>query len=94
MSPCESKARSTMQLCYPPYYAEPRPGQYTCLHDATSTFDHEVNLEGQSDKQGYTSKDSTVLCERSSDQKELPLNCLVVKERVDVSVSKGPPRET
>ena len=26
----------------------------TCLHDATSAFDHEDNLAGQSDKQGNT----------------------------------------
>ena len=29
MCPRGSKARSTAQLCYPPYYTEPRPGQCT-----------------------------------------------------------------
>ena len=29
MCPRGSKARSTAQLCYPPYYMEPRPGQCT-----------------------------------------------------------------
>ena len=28
-----------------------------CLHDATSAFDHEDNLDGQSDKQGNTRTD-------------------------------------
>jgi len=40
-----------------------------CLQDATSGFDHEVNLEGQSDKQRNTLYDSAVVYGRS-DKKE------------------------
>ena len=45
-------------------------GGSACLHDATSAFDHEANLEGQSDKQGNTRSDRAALYGRSSDQKE------------------------
>ena len=45
-----------------------------CLHDATSVFDHEANLEGQSDKQGNTRSDRAALYGRSSDQKESPMD--------------------
>ena len=41
-----------------------------CLHDATSVFDHEDNLDGQSDKQGNTRTDRAAIYGRSSDQKE------------------------
>ena len=41
-----------------------------CLHDATSAFDHEDNLDGQSDKQGHTRTHMTAIYGRSSDQKE------------------------
>ena len=40
-----------------------------CLHDVTSTFDHEDNLDGQSDKQGNTQMDRAAIYGRS-DQKE------------------------
>ena len=57
MCPCGLKARYAVQSCCPPSYTEPRPGQCTdyrwkaaCLYDATSAFDHEDNLDGQSDK--------------------------------------------
>ena len=43
------------------------------LH-ATSAFDHEDNLDGQSDKQGNTRKDRAAINGRSSDQKESPVD--------------------
>ena len=43
-----------------------------CLHDATSAFDHEDNLDGQIDKQGHTRTDRAAIYGRSSDQKESP----------------------
>ena len=75
MCPCGLKARYTVQSCCPPSYMDPRPGQCTdekaaCLHDTTSAFDHEDNLDGQSDKQGNTQTDRTAIYGRSSDQKE------------------------
>ena len=45
-----------------------------CLHDATSAFDHENNLDGQSDKQGHTRTDRAAIYGRSSDQKESPVD--------------------
>ena len=45
-----------------------------CLHDATSAFDHEDNLDGQSDKQGHTRMDRAAIYGRSSDQKESPVD--------------------
>ena len=79
MCPCGLKARYTVQSCYPPSYTEPRPGQTTgekaaCLHDVTSAFDHEDNLDGQSDKQGNTRTDRAAIYGRSSDQKESPVD--------------------
>ena len=44
-----------------------------CLHDSTSAFDHEDNLDGQSDKQGTTRTDKAAVYGRSSDQKESPV---------------------
>ena len=44
-----------------------------CLHDATSAFDHEDNLDGQSDKQGHTRTDRAAIY-GSSDQKESPVD--------------------
>ena len=41
-----------------------------CLHDATSAFDQEDNLDEQSDKQGHTRTDRAAIYGRSSDQKE------------------------
>ena len=32
-----------------------------CLHDATSAFDHEDNLDGQIDKQGHTRMDRAAI---------------------------------
>ena len=32
-----------------------------CLHDATFAFDHEDNLDGQSDKQGHTRTDRAII---------------------------------
>ena len=43
-----------------------------CLHDATSAFDHEDNLDGQSDKKGHSRMYRTSIYGRSSDQKESP----------------------
>ena len=45
-----------------------------CFHDATSAFDHEDNLDGQSDKQGHTRTDRPAINRRSSDQKESPVD--------------------
>ena len=41
-----------------------------CLHDVTSAFDHEDNLDGQNDKQGHTQTDRAPIYGRSSDQKD------------------------
>ena len=48
--------------------------QAACLHDATSTFDHEDNLNGQSDKQGNTLTETADIYRKSSDQKESPVD--------------------
>ena len=45
-----------------------------CLHDATSAFDYEDNLDGKSEKQGYTRKDRAAIYGRSSYQKESPVD--------------------
>ena len=42
--------------------------------DATFAFDHEDNLDGQSDKQGNTRTDRAAIYGRSSDQKESPVD--------------------
>ena len=44
-----------------------------CLHDATSAFDPDDNLDGQSDKQGITRMDRAAIYGRSPDQKESPV---------------------
>ena len=46
----------------------------TCLYDATFAFDHEDNLDGQSNKQGNTRTDRAAIYGRSSDQKESPVD--------------------
>ena len=77
MCPCGLKARCTVQSCSPPSYTEPRLGQCkkaACLHDKTSAFDHEGNLDEQSDKKGNTPTDRTAIHGRSSDQKESPVD--------------------
>ena len=57
------------------YGAEAWTGEKAaCLHDATSAFDHEDNLGGQSDKQGHTRTDRAAIYGRSSDQKESPVD--------------------
>ena len=45
-----------------------------CLHAVTSAFDHEDNLDGQTDKQGNTRTDRAAIYGRSSDQKESPVD--------------------
>ena len=45
-----------------------------CFHDATSAFDHDDNLDGQSNKQGNTRTDRAAIYGRSSDQKESPVD--------------------
>ena len=45
-----------------------------CLHDATSVFDREDNLDGQSDKQGNSRTNRAAIYGRSSDQKESPVD--------------------
>ncbi|KAK2156968.1 hypothetical protein NP493_1923g00001 [Ridgeia piscesae] len=47
---------------------------YGAEADATSAFDHEDNLDGQSDKQGNTRSDRAAIYGRSSDQKESPVD--------------------
>ena len=81
MCPCGLKARYNVQSCCPPSYTEPMPcsvqttGEKAArLHDATSAFDHEDNLVGQSDKQGNTRTDRAAIYGRSSDQKESPVD--------------------
>ena len=75
MCPCGLKARYTVQSCCPPSYGQCTAGEkVACLHDATSAFDHEDNLNGQSDKQGNTRTDRAAICGRSSDQKESPVD--------------------
>ena len=44
------------------------------LHDAASAFDHQDNLDGQTDKQGNTRPDRTAIYGRSTDQKESPVD--------------------
>ena len=55
-----------------------------CLHDATSAFDHEDNLDGQSDKQGHTRTDRAAIYGRSCDQKESPVEGEKIYTRVQV----------
>ena len=45
-----------------------------CLHDATSAFNHEDNLDGQSNKQGNTRTDKAAICGRSWDQNKSPVD--------------------
>ena len=62
-----------MQSCCPPSYSvsvQTTGETAACLHDATFAFDHEDNLDGQSDKQGNTRTDRAAIYGRSSDQKE------------------------
>ena len=49
-------------------------GKAACFYDASSAFDHEDNLDGQSDKQGNTRTDRAAIYGRSSDQKESPVD--------------------
>ena len=44
------------------------------LHDATSAFDHEDNLDGQSDKHGNIRTDRADIYGRAFDQKESPVD--------------------
>ncbi|KAK2186303.1 hypothetical protein NP493_206g01015 [Ridgeia piscesae] len=79
MCPCSLKARYTVQSCCPPSYTELKPvrctyGKAACLHDVTSAFDHEDNLDGQTDKQGNTRTNKDAINGRSSDQKESPVD--------------------
>ena len=70
----------TIVLFYPPIRSRGLDSVQTtgekaaCLHDATSAFDHEDNLDGQSDKQGHTRTDRAAIYGRSSDQKESPVD--------------------
>ena len=81
MCPCGLKATHIVHSCCPSSYMEPRSGQCTddsekaaCFHDATCTFDHEENPDGQSDKQGNTRTDRAAIYGRSSAQKEYPVD--------------------
>ena len=53
---------------------QPTGEKAACLHDATSAFDHEYNLVGQSDKQGNTRTDRAAIYGISSDQKVSPVD--------------------
>ena len=77
--PCGLKARYTVQIpcnraVHPPIRSwgldsvQTTGEKAACLHNATSAFDHEDNLDGQSDKQG------NIWTDRSSDQKESPVD--------------------
>ena len=72
MCPCGLKARYTVQLSTLLYGAEAWTA--ACLHDATSAFDHDDNLDGHSDKQGNTRTDRAAIYGRSSNQKESPVD--------------------
>ena len=50
--------------------------QNACFQVPTSAFDHEDNLDEQSDKQGNTRMDRAAIYGRSSDQKESPVDRL------------------
>ena len=51
-------------------------------------FDHEDNVDGQSDKQGNTRTDRTAIYGRSSDQKESPVD-LIPREYVTRQATKA-----
>ena len=81
MCPCGLKARYTCnRAVHPPVRSRGVDNVQTtgekaaCLHDATSAFDHEDNLDGQSNKQGNTRTDRAAIYGRSSDQKESPVD--------------------
>ena len=74
MCPCGLKARYSVQSCCPSSYKETTGEKAACLHDATSAFDHEDNLDGQSDKQRNTRTERAAIYGRSSDQKESPMD--------------------
>ena len=76
-----------------------------CFHDATFAFDHEDNLDGQSDKQGNTRTERAAIYgknlrwtgHQTGYQNRLStLNCLLVTEREGALVSglRIPSRET
>ena len=56
----------------------------------TSAFDHEENMDGQSDKQGHTRTDRAAIYGRS-DQKESPVGW-TPQEDVTKQATKGQPR--
>ena len=53
-----------------------------------SAFDHEDNLDGQSDKQGHARTDRAAIYGRSSDQNEFPLVC-TPHENVTIQATKA-----
>ena len=64
MCPCGLKAIYILQSCCPlPIRSRGQGSVQTtgnkaaCFHDATSAFDHEDNMDGQSEKQGNTRMD-------------------------------------
>ena len=60
-----------------------------CLHDATSAFDHEDNLVGQSDKQGNTRTDRAAIYGRSSDQKESTVDWIPHEDIISQANQEG-----
>ena len=60
-----------------------------CLHVATSAFDHENNLDGQSDKEGNNRTDRAAIYGRSSDQKEFPVDWTPHKDVTRQSIKAG-----
>ena len=76
MCPRGLKARYTMQSCWSRGLVSVQTTGYkaACLQDATSAFDHEDNMAGQSDKQGNTRTDRAAIYGRYSDQKESPVD--------------------
>ena len=74
---CGTLSHGEWYLCY--QGSTKRNNQTTgekaaCLHDAPFAFDHEDNLDGQSDKQRNTRTDRAAVYGRSSDQKESPMD--------------------
>ena len=77
MCPCELKARYT-SICNRAVHSPIRSRGLASVErtgeKAACMFDHEDNLDGQSDKQGHTRTDWVALYGGSSDQKEYPVD--------------------
>ena len=81
MCPCGLKTRYTVQsFVNPPMWSrglgsvQMTDKKAAFLHDATSAFDHEDKLDGQSNKNGNTRTERAAIYGRSSNQKESPVD--------------------